>query len=141
MYKSGFTLVELLVVILIISILSLVGVSGYSLLIEKARESAARSALKTIQVAVEMYSTDNKGLYPLANNLNELKEHLEKYLPNREFPPNPFNNQPYSDENNNYYKIIYTYNQIENSYTLIVMDRYNVRRVFLLSNKIVNLGE
>lgn len=141
MDRNGFTLVELLVVIVIIFILALIGVSGYSMYAEKARESSARSALKAIQVAVEMYSTDNKGRYPIANSLNELKEQILNYLPNREYPNNPYNNMPYSDENNDHYRITYTYNAFENSYVLTVMDRYNIKRIYLLSNKVTYIGE
>ncbi|ACK42160.1 MULTISPECIES: type II secretion system protein [Dictyoglomus] len=141
MNKGGFSLIELLVVIVIISILALIGVSGYSMYLEKARESSAKSALKAIQVAVEMYSTDNKGKYPIANSLNELKAQILNYLPNREYPNNPYNNMPYSDENNDHYKITYTYDALENSYVLTVMDRYNIKRIYLLSNKITSIGE
>lgn len=136
MGSKGFTLVELLIVIVIISILALVGVSGYAMYVERARESSARSALKTIQIALEMYSTDNKGRYPIANNLSELKAQISKYLPNGEYPNNPFNNLPYSDENNHHYKISYTYDSSENCYTLTVMDRYNIKNIYFLSNSI-----
>ncbi len=141
MIRDGFTLVELLVVIIIISIIVLIGISSYSMYLEKARESSARNALKAIQVAVEMYSTDNKGKYPTANSLNELKAQIWNYLPNREYPNNPYNNMPYSDENNDHYRITYTYNVLENSYVLTVMDRYNIKRIYLLSNKITSIGE
>lgn len=141
MGKEGFTLVELLVVMIIISILALLGAGGYFIFIEKARENTARNALKVIQIAIEMYSTVNKGFYPMANNLMELKEQLQNYLPGGDLPANPFNNQPYSDSNNYHYKITYTYDPRENAYTLTVMDRYNIRRLFLLSNKTTVLGE
>jgi len=136
MSRLVFTLVELVVVIVIISILALVGIAGYSIYVERARESSARSALKAIQVALEMYSTDNKGKYPIANNLSELKSQILNYLPGREYPDNPYNNMPYSDENNDHYKISYTYDPLENRYTLTVMDRYNIKRLYFLSNSI-----
>ncbi|MEN2983823.1 MAG: prepilin-type N-terminal cleavage/methylation domain-containing protein [Dictyoglomaceae bacterium] len=141
MLKNGFTLVELLIVIIIIAILSIIGIVGYYSFIEKGRENTAVNALRVLHTSIEMYSTDTKGIYPRANSLNELKEVIKKYLPGGEMPKNPYNNMPYSDENNNYYRISYTYDPVENSYTLIVMNRYNYKRLLLLSNRIVIMGE
>lgn len=140
MSKSGFTLVELLIVIIIISILALIGVSGYYSFIEKSRESVAVNALKVLQTTLEMYSTDANGSYPLVSSLGELKEALKKYLPGGDLPNNPYNNMPYSDNNNQYYKISYTYDPSENAYTLTVMNRYNTRMLMLLSNRVIITG-
>jgi len=135
--EKGFTIVEILIVFIIIGILLLVGVGSYYIGLEKAREISAEAGLRLLHVTVEMYAVDHEGKYPNANNLSELLEELKNYLFDRKLPENPFNNKPYSDENNDHYKITYTYDPSENAYTLTVMNRYNTKILLLLSNKIV----
>jgi len=135
--KRGFTIVELLVVIIIISILAIIGGGAYLSGIEKAREGAAISSLRLLHVTLEMYAVDSKGRYPVATSLDELYSSLKDYLLNKKMPDNPYNNQPYSDENNDHYQITYTYDSLENVYTLTIWNRYNIKRLLLLSNKIV----
>jgi len=136
----GFTLIEIMIVIVVIAILFSVGIESYYRALEKTRESVATQALKVIQMSLEMYATENEGSYPLASGLNELREKIKKFLPGGNLPANPYNDQPYSDENNSYYRITYTYDPLENAYTLTVWDRYNIKRLILLSNKIVIKG-
>ncbi len=138
--EKGFTLIELMVIVVIIAIIFSVGMGNYFRAIEKTRESVVTQALKTIQISLEMYATENEGNYPIANGLNELREKIKKFLPGGNLPVNPYNDQPYSDENNSHYKITYTYDPLENAYTLTVWDRYNIKRLILLSNKIVIKG-
>jgi len=56
--RHGFTLIELLVVITIIGILAAIALPNYIKAKDKAKEVQARSALHSIQVAVERYHTD-----------------------------------------------------------------------------------
>jgi len=135
--KKGFTIIELLVVIIIISILAIIGGGAYFSGIEKAREGSAISSLRLFHTTLEMYAVDSKGKYPVATSLDDLYHSLKEYLPNKKMPNNPYNNQPYSDENNDHYQITYTYDPLENVYTLTIWNRYNIKRLLLLSNKIV----
>ncbi|MEI6660408.1 MAG: prepilin-type N-terminal cleavage/methylation domain-containing protein [bacterium] len=64
--KSGFTLVELLVVISIISLLSSVVLSALSSARQKSRVARRLSDLHQIQIALENYYTNN-GSYPATN--------------------------------------------------------------------------
>ncbi|PMQ01830.1 MAG: prepilin-type cleavage/methylation domain-containing protein [Dictyoglomus sp. NZ13-RE01] len=140
MKKNGFTLIELMIVFIIIGILSFFIYNIYFSTIERARETSARANLRLLHVAVEAYATDHEGRYPTATTLNDLYLNLKKYIPNGTFPENPYNNKPYSDENNEHYKITYTYDPSLNSYTLSVMDRFNQKVLLLLSNRIVLEG-
>lgn len=61
--ESGFTLVELLVVMLILGILAAIAIPSFFNQRDKARDADAKSAARTAQTAMETYSTDNNGSY------------------------------------------------------------------------------
>lgn len=65
--KVGFTLVELLVVISIISILSVVGLTIYTGVQKGARDAKRKSDLTAISKALEQYRTANNS-YPVSCN-------------------------------------------------------------------------
>jgi general secretion pathway protein G len=62
--KEGFTLVELMIVIIILAILTGIAVPSYMVLRDRARIAAAQSELKNIATALEMYYADNNETYP-----------------------------------------------------------------------------
>lgn len=61
--KSGFTLIELLVVISIIGVLMAVLFASFDSARKSARDSARQSDLKELQLAIELYKSQN-GEYP-----------------------------------------------------------------------------
>jgi general secretion pathway protein G len=65
--KNGFTLVELLVVLAILSLLATVGFGQYRTSQKKARDAQRKADLDNIGRAVEMYYNDN-GVYPLGDD-------------------------------------------------------------------------
>jgi type II secretion system protein G len=66
--RSGFTLIEILVVVVIIGLLAAISANNFSAAQDKARISALRSNLKNISVALEQYSADQNGSYPATGN-------------------------------------------------------------------------
>ncbi len=66
--KKGFTLLELLVVIGIISVLVTMAVSSYSTAQKKARDTRRQSDLKTAQQAMEQCYSVNNFQYPIITN-------------------------------------------------------------------------
>ena len=61
--QRGFTLLELLVVMLVLGLLAAVGVPSFLLQKDKARDGEAKIAVRTAATAIETYRTDNDGEY------------------------------------------------------------------------------
>lgn len=61
--ESGFTLVELLVVMLILGLLAAIAIPSFFNQRDKARDADAKVLVRTAQTAVETYGTDNGGSY------------------------------------------------------------------------------
>lgn len=61
--ESGFTLVELLVVMLILGLLAAIAVPSFFNQRDKARDADAKAGVRTSQTAMETYATDNNGSY------------------------------------------------------------------------------
>jgi prepilin-type N-terminal cleavage/methylation domain-containing protein len=62
--SSGFTLIELMVVVAIIGILSAIAVPNYIALRTRAYEASAKTNMHSVHLAVEEYATLSGGLYP-----------------------------------------------------------------------------
>ena len=62
--KKGFTLVELMVVIIILAVLTAIAIPSYMALRNRARVAAAQSEMKNIATALELHSADEDA-YPL----------------------------------------------------------------------------
>jgi len=133
--EKGFTLIELMVVIVIIAILAAVALPNFMGATEKARESAVTSAVKTLQTSLELYATDHNGEY--TDNLEILED--GNYLPGGKYPNNPATNAPYSSIDDAIpedvqYAITYSYDASTNGYTITGYNRDNTKPVITLSN-------
>lgn len=101
--RSGFTFMEILIAMLIISILSgVVGLSLYQYL-RRAKIEAARSQIKTLMTALQMYRADQGTLPTQGQGLEALCEAPtadpapkqyppEGYLESRNVPRDPWGN-------------------------------------------------
>src|SRR5438046_6635178 len=61
--ESGFTLVELLVVMLILGLLAAIAIPSFFNQRDKAKDASAKEAVRTAETAMETYATDNDGSY------------------------------------------------------------------------------
>ena len=59
-FEAGFTLVELMIVMLIISILLLVAVPRYTAAVRQAREAVLKTDLQTMRAAIDSYTMDKQ---------------------------------------------------------------------------------
>ncbi len=65
--QSGFTIVELLIVIVVIAILAAITIVSYGGIQQKAKISTVQSELVNLRQSAELYKVDN-GTYPVDNN-------------------------------------------------------------------------
>ena len=66
--KKGFTIVELLIVVVVIGILASIVTVAYSGITQSARDSKRQADMKSIESALELYHIDNGG-YPTCANV------------------------------------------------------------------------
>jgi type II secretion system protein G len=64
--QKGFTIVELLIVIVVVAILAAITIVAYNGIQQRARDSQRKNDVKTIVKAIELYYADN-GSFPTSN--------------------------------------------------------------------------
>ena len=82
---EGFTLVELLIVIIIIGILAAIAIPMFLGQRDKAKESAVKGGVHNIELGVASYAVDYNDTYPVSGSVNFLKG---AYVDN--WPKNPW---------------------------------------------------
>ena len=81
--ESGFTLVELLVVMLILGLLAAIAIPAFFNQRDKAKDADAKTAVRTAETSMETYGTDHDGLYtptPVADDLQKIEPTLNNVV-------------------------------------------------------------
>lgn len=86
--NSGFTLIELILVTVIIGILAGMVTLNFTGRAEEARVKAALGDISTLESAIQLYALDHNDRYP--QTLNDLMTGERKYL--RDMKPDPWGN-------------------------------------------------
>lgn len=78
--KKGFTLIELMIVIVILGILAAIAIPKFSNVSESARQSACRSNMRNVVQGLSVYMAQ-QGEYPVLNRSTWVDPILDGYVP------------------------------------------------------------
>lgn len=99
--KDGFTIVELLIVIVVIAVLAAISVVAYTGVQQRARDTTRTNDSTTIRKALELYKADH-GTYPTGGyytstgaNWATLSNALRPYTGGADLPKDPINDATY----------------------------------------------
>ena len=133
--KSGFTLIEILVVIAIIGVLAYFLVPRLLGTQDMAKEAAVKAIMHQLQISLESFNIENE-TYPVATSVG-IKNLCENYLmpPNYigAIPKNPYTGKAYTDDDVAG-KIIYNFDNNSGKYTLTGYNRFGTHKILILSN-------
>ena len=85
---KGFSLIELMIVVVIIGVLAAIAIPNYISMQNRAKEGSVKANAHSVQLAVEDYAVRNDGTYP------DLADIDASMFPGGAYPNNPFSGVP-----------------------------------------------
>ena len=86
--QKGFSLIELMIVVVIIGILAAIAIPNYISMQNRAKEGSVKANAHSVQLVVEDWAVRNNGTYP------DLADIDASMFPGGVFPNNPFTGAP-----------------------------------------------
>ena len=93
--QNGFTLIELMIVVVVIGILVAIAIPNFASMQRRAYEGATKSNMHTLQMTIEDYALQNDGGYPTSatSALTDGRK-LADVCPTGNYPINPYTKLP-----------------------------------------------
>jgi type IV pilus assembly protein PilA len=74
--QKGFTLIELMIVVVIIGILAAIAIPNFIAMQNRAKEGSTKANMHTLQLATEDYGVSNDGVYPSVMDATHIGDRL-----------------------------------------------------------------